>query len=161
MNQTDAYMAAYTTCKNRETAKANASRLLTNANIKARLDYRRARLARKLEITLEGQLKKYEETGVKALSVGEFSAARACWDSQSKLCQIGGFGGDDNSSAGKTLVEILALVGRKRVESRELNHTEKLALEPSKIIDAEPMESAEKRSITRGEGGGNSIERRV
>ena len=55
--QTDAYLQAYPTCKNRVVAKVNASRLLTKANVKTRIAHKRTQLAKKAEITAERVIK--------------------------------------------------------------------------------------------------------
>lgn len=57
------------------------------------------RTAKRLEITIEGQLRKYELLGKVAKRKGDFSAARACWDSQSKI--IGAFEADNSQRATK------------------------------------------------------------
>jgi phage terminase small subunit len=57
-NATRAYKAAYKT-KNDDTARSNAARLLTNANVKSYLEKKKAALAAKLEITQEMVLEGY------------------------------------------------------------------------------------------------------
>lgn len=51
--QPDAYMKAYPKCKNNNVARAAASRLLTKVNVKARLAYKRAELAKKYAVDEE------------------------------------------------------------------------------------------------------------
>ena len=98
MNQTDAYMTAYPTCKNRETAKVNASRLLlTNANVKARLEYKRAELAEKTEITVGSLQRKMYNLGIKAEKAGKYTAAATCWRDLMKT--VGGFQADKQPEA--------------------------------------------------------------
>ena len=63
-SQDAAYMSAYSkTCKSIEVARANASRLLTTANVKARLAYKREQLAKKAEHTAEDAIKELAKLG--------------------------------------------------------------------------------------------------
>lgn len=55
MNATQAYMKVYKT-KSEEVARKNASRLMTNADIKEYLESKRNKVSNKLEITAERQL---------------------------------------------------------------------------------------------------------
>ena len=95
----------------------NASRLLTNANVKARLDYKRAKLAKKAEITEETQIKRFRELSQKAEQSGQISAAVSAED---KIATICGLYAKDNLQKNLTLADILAIAsGRKAVEGRE------------------------------------------
>jgi len=108
-NQTDAYLQAYPKCNSREAAKVNASRLLTNANVKARLAYKRAQLAKKMEITEENQLKRLKELSEGAEKNRQYSAAVSAEDRINTICGL--YVKDNAQKQGLTLVEILAIVG--------------------------------------------------
>ena len=53
MNATQAYMKAYKTCKKEETARTNASRLLTNANIQSYIKELQEKVEKKAVVTIE------------------------------------------------------------------------------------------------------------
>lgn len=53
LNGTKAYLSVYKNVTKEETARVNASRLLTNANVKALLEEKQAKTIKKLEITRE------------------------------------------------------------------------------------------------------------
>lgn len=57
LNATRAYKAVYSSCKKDETARANGSRLLTNANVVGYLDERQKKLEERTEITQDRVLK--------------------------------------------------------------------------------------------------------
>lgn len=58
LNGTQAYLTVYKSVKKEETARVNASRLLTNANVKALLEEKQAKTIKKLEITREDILRR-------------------------------------------------------------------------------------------------------
>lgn len=118
-HQNSAYMIAYPNCKSIEVADAAASRLLRNVRVKARLDYKRAELAKKLEITEDSQVKRFRELSERAEQDGQFSAAVSAEDRITTICGL--YKKDNAQKEPKTIVEILAIVGinkdKKAVES--------------------------------------------
>lgn len=58
LNGTQAYLAVYKNVTKEETARANASRLLAKANVKALLEEKQAKTIKKMEMTREGIIKK-------------------------------------------------------------------------------------------------------
>ena len=63
LNATRAYKAAYKSCKKDDTARANSSRLLTKANIKAYIDERIKEREKRTEITQDKVLKELAKIG--------------------------------------------------------------------------------------------------
>lgn len=63
LNATRAYKAAYKSCKKDETARANGSRLLTNANIKYYINERMKEREKRTEITQDRVLKELAKIG--------------------------------------------------------------------------------------------------
>lgn len=57
MNGTQAYMKVYKSCKKEETARVNASRLLTNANIKKYIEELQAKVEEKAIVSIEDIVK--------------------------------------------------------------------------------------------------------
>lgn len=57
MNGTQAYMKVYKSCKKEETARVNASRLLTNANIKKYIEELQSKVEEKAIISIEDIVK--------------------------------------------------------------------------------------------------------
>ena len=53
MNATQAYMKVYKTCKKEETARTNASRMLTNANIKKYIEELRLKVEEKAIVNID------------------------------------------------------------------------------------------------------------
>lgn len=94
----------------------------TDVNINALVNQEMAiisqKVGEKLEITKERQLKEYEDVKVLAVVAGEYSAAKGCLDSQSRI--IGAFAEDNTQQQGLSLVDIVAIVGRRAIESREV-----------------------------------------
>ena len=109
-NQTEAYLQAYPTCKSREAAKASASRLLTNANVEARLAYKRAMLARKMEITEESQVKRLRYLSDLGIRFRQLASSVSAEKEISSIC---GLHAKDNAPKGNTLIQILAIAGVK------------------------------------------------
>jgi hypothetical protein len=89
LSQYEAYLAVYQGCKSEEVARAASSRLLTKVNIKARIDYKRAKIAAKMmetfEITKEGQAKKLEDCRQRCINAGDGSTEVAAIREQDKL----------------------------------------------------------------------------
>ena len=56
LNGTDAYMKAYKTCKKEETARVNASRLLTNANIQEYIKELQSKVEKKHIMSIEERM---------------------------------------------------------------------------------------------------------
>lgn len=63
LNATRAYKVAYTTCKKDDTARANSSRLLTNANIQAYLEEKKKEIAERNKITQDMVIKELAKIG--------------------------------------------------------------------------------------------------
>ena len=63
LNATRAYKVAYKTCKKDDTARANASRLLTKANIKAYIDERMREREKRTEVTQDKVVKELAKIG--------------------------------------------------------------------------------------------------
>ncbi len=59
LNGTRAYKEVYKSCKKDETARANASRLLTNANVQSYLNNRQKEIQKRTEITQDRVLQEY------------------------------------------------------------------------------------------------------
>ena len=84
-NGSDAYRAAYPKCKSEAAARVNASKLLTIANVVARIAELQARGARRAEITLEGLIEEAAELQRKAAEDGAYSAAVSALTLKAKL----------------------------------------------------------------------------
>ena len=94
----------------------------TEVNINALVKQERAvisqKVAKKLEITKERQLKEYEEIKNLAKDSKEYTAAKGCLDSQTRI--IGGF--DADYSGGQEKAPTVIIIGnsaKKAINSRE------------------------------------------
>lgn len=63
LNATKAYKAAYASCKKDETARVNASKLLTKANIRSYIDERMKDREKRTEITQDKVLREFAKIG--------------------------------------------------------------------------------------------------
>ena len=96
MPQYEAYKQAGYKGKTEETLRTNSTHALTtNNNIKARLDYKRARIAEKTDITVGYLQRKYINLAESCLKKGKQGVARACYADLMK--SIGGFKADEPS----------------------------------------------------------------
>ena len=119
MYQTDAYLKAYPNCKKRVTARINASQLLTKSNIKARLAYKRAELAKRVEIDEETQIRRFQSLSEGAEKEKQYSAAISAEDKIATICGL--YAKDNAQQNNPTLVEIMAIAsGRKSIESHQV-----------------------------------------
>lgn len=97
LNGTQAYLKAYKTCKKEETAKVNASRLLTNANIQEYVRELQSKLEDKAIMTAKERMKwltevindiQREEVRVKPKNGEEFVIGKATADLDTKMKAI-------------------------------------------------------------------------
>lgn len=80
------------------------------------------RTARKLEITKEGQIRRFRQIANKAKKAGQLSAATAAEREISTLC---GLYAEDNAQKRQSIFDILAVVGeggRKQIESNSIDN---------------------------------------
>lgn len=84
--QYKAYQQAGYKPRTDEIAFAASSRLLRNVKIKARLAYKRAQLAKKVEITEEKQIKRLQHLSSAAEEKGQISAAVSAEDRINTIC---------------------------------------------------------------------------
>ena len=107
--QYEAYKQAGYKGKNESIVRSNSTHALTaNNNIKARLAYKRAELAKRMEVTEESQVKRLRELSIGAQNNGQYSASVSAEDRINTLC---GLYSKDNAQRGMSIVEILAIVG--------------------------------------------------
>ena len=106
--QYKAYQQAGYKPKTDEVALAASSRLLRNVTIQKRLAYKRAQLAKRMEVTEESQVKRLRELSIGAQNNGQYSASVSAEDRINTLC---GLYSKDNAQRGMSIVEILAIVG--------------------------------------------------
>ena len=70
------------------TAKQQGSRLLTNADVRARIEHLQAEVAERNRITVDGQVAKLERVLQQAMELGQTSAAVQAVLGQSKHCGL-------------------------------------------------------------------------
>lgn len=76
MSQADAYRSAFSTKQSKpETIQQNASRLMADSKVLARVEEIRAPIVQKAQITLESHLERLKQLSEKAEQDGQFSAA--------------------------------------------------------------------------------------
>lgn len=110
--QYEAYQKAGYNGKNEGILRSNATHALTtNNNIKARLAYKRAELAKKVEITEQTQVKRLQVLSELAQKLNQVSAAVSAEDRINTL--LGLYSKDNQQKGPRTLVEILAVVADK------------------------------------------------
>jgi phage terminase small subunit len=157
-----AVMDAGYAAKTMDVAYSIAYENLRKPQIVAAIAERKAELARKCEITLQGQQEKYERTGRAAEAAGQYSAAVRAYDSQTRI--IGGFEQDNaqRRAQGQTLIEILAIVdgGTKgvlpceEVESQPKAGAKRVQSQVLPVAQAGPESPQNGRQATDGPGGG-------
>ena len=146
INQQDAYRNAYKTRKSKDNViAANASELVRKPNVSIRLAYKRALLAKKAEITEEGQIKRFQHLSQKAEDLKQIASAISAEDKIKTICGL--YEKDNKQKQGKSIVEILAIVANAKrqrqlqgseVDSKGLNPVEATIMpEEEAIIDKE------------------------
>ena len=115
-------------------ARVAAHRLLTNVNIAETIAKKKAQIARiaedKLDITVERQLKKYDEVREAALAKGQLNAANHALDSQTRMA---GLFEPDNRQRGDRLGLVEAIKLMQAQQRRMLDSGPKLI--ESKPVD--------------------------
>ena len=93
LSQTDAYKAAYKSCKNTKSANEASSRLLSsNINVIKRLEHKRANIERESDIKIGYCRYELLRLAKVAEEKGQINTAKSCFDSL--LRSIGGMTGD-------------------------------------------------------------------
>ena len=135
LHQNEAYKKAYPSCKQESTAIVNGSKLLTKANVKARLDYKRADIAEKTDITVGYCRRELLDIAKEARERGKLTVAKSCIDSLLKT--IGGFQADAPSDKAIALKQIDAEARREVAKALDKFYTAKhLAARPD-VIEAD------------------------
>ena len=113
MFQSEAYQkAGYKANTAANSLEANASRLISNDNVKIRLAYKRALLAKKADITVESLLLEFEKNKDLARECKQVGAANQALSEQGRL--LGLYEADNSQKQGKSVVEILAIVANSK-----------------------------------------------
>ena len=84
-NATEAYKATHAKCKSDKAARACASRLLTIANVAARIAELQEAGAERAVVTLESLISEAADIQRKAIEAGQYSAAVAALTAKAKL----------------------------------------------------------------------------
>ena len=133
--QHEAYKQAGYVGKTENALMANSSRLISNDKVKARLDYKRADIAEKTDITVGYCQCKLLALALKCDTEGKYSTAKSCYDSLLKT--IGGFQADAPSDKAIALKQIDAEARREVAKALDKFYTAKhLAARPD-VIEAE------------------------
>ena len=86
-NGQDAYMAAFPKCR-KSAARAAASRLLTNAEVKSRIAEMLGRSAERSEVTLDNLIKEAADIQRAAMDANSYAAAISALTAKAKLCGL-------------------------------------------------------------------------
>lgn len=117
-NASRAYKKIYTTCKKDETAKAAASRLLTNVNVQAYIQQRKEELQKRVDIT--------QEDVIKELSRIAFGDIRKLYNEYGGLKNIQDL--DDDTAAIITSVETTEEFEGYGDDREQVGYTKKLKM---------------------------------
>ncbi len=119
LNATRAYKVAYPNCKKDETARANSSRLLTNANIQNYISEKQKEIERRTEVT--------QDMVVQELSKIAFFNIKDIYTENGTLKQIKDI--DDNTSKAIASIKTLQKAGSMKININMQGQDEEVPLE--------------------------------
>ena len=119
LNATRAYKVAYPNCKKDETARANSSRLLTNANIQNYISEKQKEIEKRTEVT--------QDMVVQELAKIAFFNIKDIYNENGTLKQIKDI--DDNTSKAIASLKILQKAGSMKINVNMQGQDEEVPLE--------------------------------
>lgn len=119
LNATRAYKVAYPNCKKDETARANSSRLLTNANIQNYISEKQKEIEKRTEVT--------QDMVVQELAKIAFFNIKDIYNENGTLKQIKDI--DDNTSKAIASVKTLQKAGSMKINVNMQGQDEEVPLE--------------------------------